>query len=148
MENSQINFRIHGIEIISLSLNQRPDEGFEGTAYNFAYAVENKIEPDKNLIVSFVKVDITELDKSVILGNIIVACGIEVPNLINVLPRDAENLPTIPQELDLVIRAVAISTTRGIMFSEFKGTYLHNAIFPVVMQAIPFQSQQPAVATP
>ena len=32
----------------------------------------------------------------------------------------------------LTINSVAISTTRGLMFSSFKGTFLHEAILPLI----------------
>ena len=38
----------------------------------------------------------------------------------------------LTEELKDVLNSISISTTRGVMFSTFKGTYLHNALLPVV----------------
>jgi len=39
----------------------------------------------------------------------------------------------------LDINELAISTTRGSLFSFLKGTYLHNAILPIINQTIPVE---------
>lgn len=143
MENNQINFRLHGLEIIGLTINPRPIEGFTGATFNFNYTIDNTIDDDRNLVISIVKVEITELGKTILLGNITVGLGIEVVDLKNALPRNSENKSIIPQDFDLLVKTMAISTTRGIMFSEFKGTYLHNAILPIVIQSLPNQTEQP-----
>ena len=38
----------------------------------------------------------------------------------------------LPSDIIIAINSISISTIRGIMFSTFKGTYLHNAFLPVI----------------
>ena len=38
----------------------------------------------------------------------------------------------LPDGLADILNSVALSTARGIMFSEFKGTLLHHAFLPIV----------------
>ena len=37
-----------------------------------------------------------------------------------------------PEDFSIALNSVSISTLRGIMFSQFRGTYLHNAFLPIV----------------
>jgi len=39
----------------------------------------------------------------------------------------------IPTAFEMFMRSVSISTTRGIVYAELRGTYLHNAIMPVFL---------------
>ena len=38
----------------------------------------------------------------------------------------------LPTDIIVTINSISISTIRGIMFSTFKGTYLHNAFLPII----------------
>jgi hypothetical protein len=38
----------------------------------------------------------------------------------------------LPSDIIIAMNSISISTIRGIMFSTFKGTYLHNAFLPVI----------------
>lgn len=135
MAENNINIRLHGIELISFGFIPRPLEGFEGKNYNFKYNIDNSVDYQRKLIVSMVKVDVSEAGKELTLATIIVGCGVEVKNFDEVIKTTSGNLPDVPDNLDLVVRTVAISTTRGIMFAEFKGTYLHGAMLPIVLQS-------------
>jgi hypothetical protein len=55
----------------------------------------------------------------------------EIPDLKEYVdPKN--NIPKLPEEFLTTINSISISTVRGVMFSQFKGTFLHNAILPVV----------------
>ena len=84
-------------------------------------------------MVPHVTVKINELNTSQKLAEIKVACLFNIKNFNDVIKRNEESdVYHIPKELELIIRPVAISTTRGIIYSEFRGTYLANAIMPIV----------------
>jgi hypothetical protein len=61
-----------------------------------------------------------------------VGFGFRILNFEDLPPGDDQK-PTIPPPLDLMLQDIAISTARGIMYSEFRGTHLHNAILPIVL---------------
>ena len=44
-------------------------------------------------------------------------------------------LVDLPQEFITLLNSIALSTTRGVMFSQFRGTVLHNAILPIIAPA-------------
>lgn len=53
-------------------------------------------------------------------------------NFNEVIHADAEGIVTLPQDLADILNSISISTTRGLMFSAFKETFLHNAFLPII----------------
>ena len=111
----------------------RPKD-FEGVSYNFNLNVETRIDEVRKLIVSVVKVDISELGKGNILASISVGTGIEIVDFENVIKAAKGDKISLPPQLDVIIKTLAISTTRGVLYSELRGTYLHKAFMPIIFQ--------------
>ncbi|HEX6428032.1 MAG TPA: hypothetical protein VF008_10120, partial [Niastella sp.] len=65
-------------------------------------------------------------------GSLIVSCIFQLENFEQVIQFDAENKLNVPQPLIDLVNTISISTVRGIMFSIFKGTMLHNAFLPII----------------
>ncbi len=50
-----------------------------------------------------------------------------------VVQKDSNGLTMIiPDSLSEILNSVSISTTRGVMHSTLKGTFLNNAILPII----------------
>jgi hypothetical protein len=49
-----------------------------------------------------------------------------------VITADFSGNLNVPQGLTELLAVQAIATMRGIMFSTFKGTFLHNAVLPLI----------------
>ena len=83
----------------------------------------------------FIKVDIKirERDKELIIASISTGCGFEIDNFDEVILKQEDNRYFIPSEVDALLKSVSVSTARGVMFSEFRGTYLFNLILPVII---------------
>jgi hypothetical protein len=56
----------------------------------------------------------------------------EILNFVDVIKISTDGKLDIPQALIEVLNSISISTTRGVMFSTFKGTFLHNAVLPII----------------
>jgi hypothetical protein len=54
-----------------------------------------------------------------------------VENLEEFRKKDSEEFE-IPEFFNTTINSISLSTIRGIMYSHFKGTFLHNTILPIV----------------
>lgn len=39
---------------------------------------------------------------------------------------------SFPDNILVTFNSISISTMRGLMFAQFKGTFLHNAILPII----------------
>jgi hypothetical protein len=59
-------------------------------------------------------------------------CIYSISKFDDVIKMNAEGKLEIPQPLAELLNAVSVSTARGAMFSAFKGTFLHNALLPMV----------------
>jgi hypothetical protein len=58
----------------------------------------------------------------------------------------SENLAEINEAFAETLNSISISTTRGVMFSELKGTILHHAFLPIIdVKAL--QKQTPVETT-
>lgn len=109
----------------------------QGTAaplnYNFNIRVETKVNPSQKVILVFVYVIVSDMEREGMkLAKIDILNVFEIANFENVISNPALTEFIIPDELETSLKTVSISTARGILWSELKGTYLHNAVMPVV----------------
>ena len=134
MDNIKIALRFIGLHIISKEMVEMPiDLVIAAPIFNFDIRVESKVQAEKSLVLSVVHVSIRELNKPLKLANISTVCIFEIEDFINVVIHNEAGLYVIPDQLEALIRPVSISTTRGIIYSEFRGTYLNNAIMPIIL---------------
>ncbi len=85
-----------------------------------------------NLLLVLVYANLLHED-SRLLATFNVVYNFEVPDFKEYNVVQLENgLFHVPVALDEMLRQVSISTTRGIIYSEIRGTYLHGAIMPIV----------------
>lgn len=121
-----------GIQIVSKELAERPADMKPLPIFNFEIKVENKVQAQHNLVFTIVHITITEAEKPAILSKLTSNCVFEIENFKDVIKLNENGLFHIPPNLDAILRPVAISTTRGILYSEFRGTYLDAAIMPII----------------
>ena len=75
--------------------------------------------------------EILHEDKKTILAKIRVSFVYEF-NSFEGFTTGSPGVYNFPQEFMVAINSISISTLRGIMFSLFRGTFLHKAVLPVV----------------
>lgn len=66
-----------------------------------------------------------------IIASISLACIFSIPDLDQYRNVQSGKLE-LPTDLVLLLNTVTIGTARGIMFSEFRGTVLHDVLLPVI----------------
>lgn len=130
MSEQSFNIRFDGVELIEKHL-------FKGIAsehdkFTFDTKVQTLIDPIKNILVAFVSVGIRKEDGSETFATIICAFGYHIAELSSLKDEIDQNKYNIPPELDNMVKQISISTMRGIIFSEFRGTHLHRAILPII----------------
>jgi len=79
-----------------------------------------------------VNVDVISDDQKNVFGSISVNNVYQIINFEEAFKLDAQNQYEIPPKLLEAIGSTSLSTTRGIMYSLFKGTFLNNALLPLV----------------
>lgn len=143
MGSLPIEYRLSGIHILAKNVVEL-SQPFPPTAiFNFNIAVETRVQADARAVMPFVTVILTEVEKGQILASFKAVYAFQVENFVEAIKLNDQGIYAIPPELEVMIRAVAISTTRGIIYSELRGTYLHNAIMPVVMVDALQEQQKP-----
>lgn len=124
-----ISFKLKNIEIGESSLRRVNYVLPNDVIYKFTINIDHLLNVEQNLIVIKPIVDVFIDESGEILANLSASLIFEIENLSNYV---FEKEVKLPSDIIIALNSISISTVRGIMFSAFKGTYLHNAILPVV----------------
>lgn len=129
METQNISFRLKNIELIQSNITPidyilNPD-----VIFKFTINIEHLVNIKDNIIAIKPNIEIFTEENETILGTLTASLVFEFDNLSAFV---IENEIKLPLDIIIAINSLSISTVRGIMFSTFKGTYLHNAFLPVI----------------
>ena len=127
-----VDLQLKSIELLkgSISLPSVPEVSLNN--FNFNISLESKADATNKFLFVIVSVEIRSEDQNHILGSLAVSCIYSVVNFDEVVKIEADGKLDIPQPLVEILNSISISTARGVMFSTFKGTFLHNAFLPIV----------------
>jgi hypothetical protein len=125
------NFHLSFMEQTGCGMNI-PDGFVPVKEYHFQILLESIIDTERQLIAVVNRIDIKINDIDRILGSIVAKYWFEVEDFDQNIKKNKAGAFEIPQLLQLSFNAVALSTTRGLLFSSFRGTALHNAILPLI----------------
>lgn len=130
MEQAQnISFRLKNIELLQSSLSAIDYAISMDTIFKFNINIEHLVIINENCIAVKPNIEIFTEENNFILGNLSSSLIFEIENLASyVVDKEVK----LPSDIIVAINSISISTIRGIMFSTFKGTYLHNAFLPVI----------------
>lgn len=140
MDNKHANYQLKSIELLDLIIGHRVQQ-FIGKEFQFNISANAKVNPQAKVVFIVVSIEASETGNEAILGKIETAIGFEIINFEDVIKPLEENLYDIPTNLEVHLRTISISTTRGIMWSHFKGTHLNGAILPIVPQLVTPQEE-------
>lgn len=124
-------FGIKGIELLDFNLIVPTDDVSKIRSYKFNINAEQKINLENKLIFDVISVEILNEDTESKLGSIKVSVIYELNNMAALYDKNSQKV-NLPKELIAHLNDISISTTRGVLFSQFKGTHLHNAFLPVI----------------
>lgn len=122
---------MHVAEFSMIDLDRKPEKvlAYEVTA-------TTKLNPEEGLIGVEVAVIVKERGSGLKLAFMKIFLEFSVKNFESVIAKDEADEYKIPYSIEAMTRRIAISTTRGVMFSYLKGTYLHRAILPIVPELL------------
>jgi hypothetical protein len=133
MPEKNISYQLQGLEVIDVLMNRKP-EGFKGEHFQYDISSENRVNPERESIIIFFTINIREFEKTEVLAKIVIATVFRIIDFKEHITKiDEQNIFDIPLTLQKHLASIAISTARGIMFMQFKGTYLHKAILPIIL---------------
>lgn len=128
----KVEMQIRAIEILNGSLQLPATPNAAITTFNFNISIESKADAPNKLVFVIVHVEIKNDDHSLVMGALSVSCIYEIVNFDEVIKIEENGKLDIPQRLIETLNIISISTTRGVMFSTFKGTFLHGAVLPII----------------
>lgn len=130
MEKEQnISFRLKNIELLQSSLASIDYVITNETIFKFNINIEHLVNINENYIALKPNVEIFTEENDFVLGKLSSSLIFEFENLNSYV---VVNEVKLPSDIIIAMNSISISTIRGIMFSTFKGTYLHNAFLPVI----------------
>ena len=135
-QQNTVTYKISAIETLDLEMKHPKQQNIDFNTFHFDLKLQHRINAEKKLVFVITNITIMDKEKSNQVGYLETSCIFEVENFNDYLSSDNDNNAKFPDTFINEINSMAISTTRGIMFSEFKGTFLHKAVLPV------FQTEQ------
>ena len=131
IQTEEMNFQLKAIELLDSTLNHPGYILPKLTTFHFDLNIEHKIDIDKKVIFVINEIQIFNEKRDFKLGSVKVSCIFSIDNLGNFVDSKLSTI-NLPEQFTTVLNSLTISTTRGIMFSQFKGTFLQHAYLPVI----------------
>jgi hypothetical protein len=141
IRQQNVEFKFQGIEILNAEINS-PEKGLPNNAiFSFDISIEQRFNVEQGLVFVICDVSTFLLDSpSDRLGRIRSSCIFNVTELEKFIGDDRKM--SLSEEFVTALNSISISTTRGIMFSTFKGTVLQGAVLPHIDQVVLASSRQ------
>ena len=124
--------KLRGIELLNVSLIRLEHTSKNLSTFLYNVRIVQDIERNKKLVFIIVHVDIHSTEEKKDVGSLSVSHIYELANFEEVVTILDEHNFKLSESVNDILNSISISTTRGVMFSTFKGTLLHNAILPIV----------------
>lgn len=125
-------YRIGGMDLLSCNMAE-PAPGFAPDhKMNFNVQLKHQIMDQESAIGVICIVKTTHDESGQELASFSGRMVFQVDGLAQHTKKDDNGQIGLPKSLINTLNGVAISTMRGVMWSTFKGTYLHRAVLPVV----------------
>lgn len=131
MEQANINFQIKGIELLEVNLNNPQVPLNPERIYHFNINVEQRINKDEKLVIVITAVDLIHEPDKQCHATIKTSCVFFVGNILDFVSPNTRQID-LPGHFIIALNSISLSTTRGIMFSQFKGTFMHHVLLPIL----------------
>ncbi len=131
MENKEFEFRLKGMDILQSSISEININQSKTVNYNFDINIETKLNREKKMVFVAPTVVVRMNNKPKQLGMLKIALMFEF-KLFDDYFDEKTNDFSLPKDINTTLISVSISTLRGVLFNQFKGTALHNAILPMI----------------
>ena len=126
-----IEFKISNIELIEKSFHAfvLPEGALPDT--QFELAINVRIDKANKKIVNILQVKMRIENMEDIAASITVGCTFDIINFDELITNNGDTA-NVPEPILETLNIITIGTVRGIMFNEFKGTWLHHSILPII----------------
>ncbi len=104
----------------------------QNNSFSFDINTELQISQENKMLFVIINAKVYDMAKLEMFGDIATTSIFYIENFDDVILSNVNGKKVIPDNLIVILNSISLSTTRGIMWSTFKGTPLHNAILPIV----------------
>ncbi|TCZ71802.1 hypothetical protein [Flaviaesturariibacter aridisoli] len=124
--------QLKALEVLhaAVSVPQEPNVNIGN--FHFNINLDTKADAPNKLLVLIVQVEIKNEDQQHMLGSLVLSNIFEIANFEQVITVEYGGNLNVPPQLTEMLANQAIATARGAMFGLFKGTFLHNAVLPLI----------------
>lgn len=129
MENENISFKIDTIELLDYSLSGKDKDIPIEAIFNFDISIEHRFDIEKNRIIAITNFRILIEGIEDVVGSASISCIYNILEMNKYI--DGKDIK-LPDEFITTINSLSLSTSRGILFTLFRGTFLHSAILPII----------------
>lgn len=131
-KNASLSFQLKAIEIHECQLIRLPAPDISVTNFNMNVAIESNVDPEQKVILVSTRIKIFAEDQATQLGAFTTMCVFNIGTFEDTVKLQPNNVYEVPDMLNETLNSIALGTTRGAMFAEFKGTILHYAFLPII----------------
>lgn len=128
----ETTLNLHGIELLSFSLQSELTVGRGEANYEFNIQQEQKINVDKKSVIVFTTVKVLQPSNTQPLATVTVACGFAVPSFDTTVSLHASGEYLVQDDYATTIERIATGVTRGVLYSQLRGSYLQDFILPLL----------------
>jgi len=132
MLDTPITYGLNSVTDVSLSIQKRPAD-FSATRFYFEVNIEQKVDEQKGIMVTFCDVNITEEGKDFQLVKFVMGCSFLITDFSTHIKKDENGVFDVPDILSKQLTMITISTARGCLYEKLRGTYLNKAYLPIIM---------------
>ncbi len=133
-ESQKIELQIKGVEVLDFMIKTPNTKILEGNAYQFEIKIEHTSQEDKDLLFVICMVKIHDKQKENLYCQIRTSCAYLIQGLHRFKDLESNKIK-LPTNLMNMLNSSSVSTTRGVLHCNLKGTFLHNATLPMVQTA-------------
>jgi hypothetical protein len=126
-----VKFQIKGIELLDLNIIYPKTPLIGEVVFKFNINVEIKTIIENSLAMAIVSVDILDNKTEDKYGLVKVNCIYGVDDFASFVDAETKKVD-LPKQFVTTLNSISLSTTRGIMYNQFRGTFLHGAILPIL----------------
>jgi hypothetical protein len=126
-----MQFKLKGVELLRTMITQ-PVVSFSPTEFQFDISLESRIDPSQKLIFVVTTADVRSDNKPEQLAVVSAVCIFGIDNFEDIVKIRTDNQFEVNDEIMLILISISLSTLRGIMFEQFRGTFLHTAVLPII----------------
>lgn len=131
MTEQDFNFQLLNIDVVDEFLKHPEKQLPKKCQYNFDITIQHNITDKDKLIIVAPAISIRINNEEETRGRFKANIVFQVQNLDDFKTQKTGKYE-IPESFITILNSISISTSRGLLFSAFKGTFLHNAILPIV----------------